>query len=86
MANDGVLARVSTRVSQSSVVNKGKDIVSGAAYQGKRLWKSTGKATWYLRTTLLILVVPLIIVMDREQQLLEVESQNAALLGNSAPK
>ncbi|KAL5713722.1 Mitochondrial import receptor subunit TOM22 [Ranunculus cassubicifolius] len=82
-SNEGVLARVSSSVSQSSVVNKGKEIASSAVYMGKRLYQSTGKATWYLGTTVLILVVPLIIVMDREQQLLEMEEHSSALLGTS---
>jgi len=33
----------------------------------------------------LVLVVPLIIEMDREQQMVDLESQQAGLLGSSAP-
>jgi import receptor subunit TOM22 len=45
-----------------------------------------GKAGWIAGTTFLILVVPLIIEMDREQQLVEFESQQLnALTGSAAP-
>ncbi|GJT61899.1 mitochondrial import receptor subunit TOM9-2-like protein [Tanacetum coccineum] len=52
-----------------------------------KLAKSTGKAAWIAGTTFLILVVPLIIKMDREAQLVELEAQQASLLGApSAPQ
>ncbi|CDO99310.1 unnamed protein product [Coffea canephora] len=69
----------------SSIVDKGKRAACNAAYVGKKLLNSTGKATWYLATTLLIFVVPLLITMDREQQLENFELQNQALLGPAPP-
>ena len=54
---------------------------------GSKAWKlsrHTGKAAWIAGTTLLILVVPLIIEMDREQQMLEFENQQIGAL--TAPK
>ncbi|XP_052189347.1 mitochondrial import receptor subunit TOM9-2-like [Diospyros lotus] len=79
--SEGVLSRVS----QSAVVYKGKKVASDAAYMTKRLLKSTGKAAWIAGTTFLILVVPLIIEMDREQQLNDLELQQASLLGTPTP-
>ncbi|XP_043722621.1 mitochondrial import receptor subunit TOM9-2-like [Telopea speciosissima] len=79
--DDGILARVSSTISQSPIVYHGKRVVSDAAFVTKKLLKSTGKAAWIAGTTFLILVVPLIIEMDREQQLNELEMQQASLLG-----
>ncbi|KAH0685174.1 hypothetical protein KY284_015727 [Solanum tuberosum] len=77
--NDGVLARIS----KSSIVTKGKQAACGATYVGKKLAKSTGKAAWLVATTFLVLGLPLIIVMDREQQLNDLDLQQASLLGAS---
>ncbi|XP_010262447.1 PREDICTED: mitochondrial import receptor subunit TOM9-2-like [Nelumbo nucifera] len=78
---EGVLARVTNTISQSSIVQQGKLVASDAAFVTKKLLKSTGKAAWIAGTTFLILVVPLIIEMDREQQMNELEMQQASLLG-----
>ncbi|KAL6968144.1 Mitochondrial import receptor subunit TOM9-2 [Sarracenia purpurea var. burkii] len=79
--SEGVLSRVSSTISQSPIVFQGKRAASDAAFVAKKLLKSTGKAAWIAGTTFLILVVPLIIEMDREQQLNELEMQQASLLG-----
>ncbi|XP_042516455.1 mitochondrial import receptor subunit TOM9-2 [Macadamia integrifolia] len=78
---DGILARVTSTVSESQIVNYGKQVASDATFVTKKLMKSTGKAAWIAGTTFLILVVPLIIEMDREQVLTELEMQQASLLG-----
>ncbi|XP_052187249.1 mitochondrial import receptor subunit TOM9-2-like [Diospyros lotus] len=84
--SDGILSRVSAKISQSPIVYRGKRAASDAGFVAKKLLKSTGKAAWIAGTTFLILVVPLIIEMDREQQLNELELQQASLLGTpSAP-
>lgn len=83
--NEGVLSRVSSTISQSPIVYQGKKVVSDTAYVAKRILKSTGKAAWITGTTFLILVVPLIIEMDRDQQMTELELQNASLLGTPPP-
>ncbi|KAK4407267.1 Mitochondrial import receptor subunit TOM9-2 [Sesamum angolense] len=82
-SDDGILSRVSYSVSQSPIVYRGKKAASDTAYVAKKLLKSTGKAAWIAGTTFLVLVVPLIIEMDREQQLNELELQQASLLGAS---
>ncbi|GFZ10711.1 mitochondrial import receptor subunit TOM9-2-like [Actinidia eriantha] len=79
--SEGILSRISSGVSQSPVVYHGKRAAADATYVAKRLLKSTGKAAWIAGTTFLILVVPLIIEMDREQQLNDLELQQASLLG-----
>lgn len=43
------------------------------SYVAKRLALSTGKAAWIAATTFLVLVVPLIVELDREQTLIDME-------------
>ncbi|XP_074592007.1 mitochondrial import receptor subunit TOM9-2-like [Curcuma longa] len=78
---EGVLSRISSSVSQSAIVARGRTAAAEAATVTKKLLRSTGKAAWIAGTTFLILIVPLIIEMDREQQLNELEMQQSALLG-----
>ncbi|CBI37180.3 hypothetical protein PVL29_008995 [Vitis rotundifolia] len=84
--NEGILSRVSNSISQSPILFQGRQAASDAAVVAKKLFKSTGKAAWIAGTTFLILVVPLIIEMDREQQMNELEMQQASLLGTPAQK
>ncbi|CAI9776027.1 unnamed protein product [Fraxinus pennsylvanica] len=79
-ASDSILSRVS----DYSIVRKGKTAACDAAYLAKRLMKSTGKAAWIVATSFIVLGLPLIIEMDREAQLNELELQQASLLGTSA--
>jgi len=48
-----------------------------------KLLLSTGHAAWVTGTSLLVLGVPLIIEMDREQQLVEMESQQLGVLSGA---
>ncbi|KAH7863290.1 hypothetical protein Vadar_015775 [Vaccinium darrowii] len=80
-SSDGILSRVSSKISESPIIYQGKRAASDAGFVAKKLLKSTGKAAWIAGTTFLILVVPLIIEMDREQQFNELELQQASLLG-----
>ncbi|KAK9288952.1 hypothetical protein L1049_017423 [Liquidambar formosana] len=79
--NPGVLSRVSNTILQSPIVHQGRRTASDAAFVAKNLLRSTGKAAWIVGTTFIILFVPLIIEMDRDQQLTEIELQQASLLG-----
>ncbi|KAJ6401670.1 hypothetical protein OIU84_016967 [Salix udensis] len=69
------------KINNSQIVSKGKQAASDTVFVAKKLLKSTGKAAWIAGTTFLILAVPLIIEMDREQQLNELELQQQSLLG-----
>ncbi|XP_047333169.1 mitochondrial import receptor subunit TOM9-2-like [Impatiens glandulifera] len=77
----GILSKFSNAVSQSPIVYRGKRAASDVGYVANRLLESTKKAAWIAGTTFLILIVPLIIEMDREQQLNELDMQQASLLG-----
>ncbi|RWW26160.1 hypothetical protein GW17_00009481 [Ensete ventricosum] len=84
-ASEGVLTRVSSSISQSRIVARGKAAAAETGTVAKKLLRSTGKAAWIAGTTFLVLVVPLIIEMDREQQLNELEMQQSTLLGTLTP-
>ena len=54
--------------------------VASTSYAAKRLFVSFKKAAWIASTTVLVLLVPLVIEMDREQQILEMEKQQMDVL------
>ncbi|KAL0548094.1 hypothetical protein IC582_012539 [Cucumis melo] len=83
-SNDDSDARFSRSVSESSIYRQSRRAASNTAFVTNELLRSTGKAAWIAGTTFLILIVPLIIEMDREQQLNEFELQQATLLGAPA--
>jgi import receptor subunit TOM22 len=49
-------------------------------YAAKRLAISFGRALWLASTTVLVLVLPLVIEMDREQQLVDMEKEQMGVL------
>ena len=78
-----LISRASRNVSLSSIVIHAKRTASKSIVVSKKLLRSTGKAVWIAGTTFLILAVPLIIEMDCDQQLTEIELQNASLFGTA---
>lgn len=54
--------------------------IADSAFVAWRLTRSTGKAAWIAVSSFLVLVVPLIIELDREQQLVEFEAQQLGAL------
>lgn len=79
--SDETSSGVIARLRESPIVLRGRQAACDAAFVAKKLLKSTGKAAWIAGTTFLVVVVPLIIEMDREQQLNDLELQQASLLG-----
>lgn len=63
---------------------KGFSISSSSGKIFRKVLIHTGKAAWILGTTLLVLGVPLVIEMDREQQLTEMENQQMSVLSGGA--
>lgn len=57
-----------------------KKLATDGMLAAKRLLLSTGKAAWVLGTTFLIVVLPVIVELDREQQALELENQQLGVL------
>jgi import receptor subunit TOM22 len=51
----------------------------------RKLLLHTGKAAWIFGTTMIVVALPLIIEMDREQQLMEMENQQMGVLSGGAP-
>ncbi|CAH8251095.1 unnamed protein product [Arabidopsis lyrata] len=69
------------KISNYEIVSQGRRAACDAVHVSKKLLKSTGKAAWIAGTTLLILVVPLILELEKDQQLSEFEFQQTSLLG-----
>lgn len=51
----------------------------------RKLFASFKKAAWIASTTSLVLLIPLIIEMDREQQIIELEKEQMSVLTGAAP-
>ncbi len=64
----------------NSNANALSDYLSAAGSKAWKLSRHTGKAAWIAGTSFLVLIVPLIIEMDREQQMLEFENQQIGAL------
>uniref|UniRef100_A0A803LLV9 Uncharacterized protein n=1 Tax=Chenopodium quinoa TaxID=63459 RepID=A0A803LLV9_CHEQI len=82
---EGILARVTSTVSDSPIYQKGVETATKTADITKKLFKSTGKAAWIVGTTFLVLALPLIIELERDGQIDAMELQQASLLGTPPP-
>jgi import receptor subunit TOM22 len=63
-----------------SVFVSARNVIANTSFVAWKLAKSTGKAAWIASTTFLLLVAPLIVEMDREQQMVEFENQSLGAL------
>ncbi|CAN8295712.1 unnamed protein product [Cochlearia groenlandica] len=79
--SDGSDESILEKISNSEIASQGRRAACDAVYVSKKLLWSTGKAAWLAGTTFVLLVVPLIIEMERDQQLGEIEFQQASFLG-----
>ncbi|KAL4190587.1 hypothetical protein AMTRI_Chr07g76490 [Amborella trichopoda] len=79
--SDGIVARVSNSIVQSSLFKMTKSAASKSQDVSWKVLKKTGSAMWFASTVLLVLVVPLIVEIDKEQQINEQEAQNATVFG-----
>lgn len=62
-------------------------VASNTLYAARRLALSFGKAAWIASTTFLILAVPLIVELDREQQQIDMEKEQLSVLtSGQAPR
>lgn len=57
-----------------------QSLSKNSLYASKKLFTSFKKAAWIASTSVLILLVPLIIEMDREQQIMEMEKEQLNVL------
>lgn len=56
-----------------------------ANYAARKLFLSFKKAAWISSTTLLVMLVPLIIEMDRDSQMMEMEKDQMSVLTGPSP-
>jgi len=73
-----------SQAQQSKAMKTFQNAITDARTVAWKLAKSTGRAGWITATSCLILLVPLIIEMDREQQLVEFENQQLGALTGGA--
>jgi import receptor subunit TOM22 len=73
----------SSKAQQKKALSSVSGTLAAARSVAWKLAKSTGRAGWITASTCLVLLVPLIIEMDREQQLVEFENQQLGALTGS---
>jgi import receptor subunit TOM22 len=78
------IQRTMVEITSAAASPASKVTVTDATRVARKLLLHTGKAMWILGTSLIVLAVPLIIEMDREQQLVEMENQQMGVLSGGA--
>uniref|UniRef100_A0A5K0WLL1 Mitochondrial import receptor subunit TOM22 homolog n=1 Tax=Nymphaea colorata TaxID=210225 RepID=A0A5K0WLL1_9MAGN len=71
---------VSSSIHQSLIFQKGKKAASATAVCSLKLLCNIGKVAWIANTTFLMIIIPLIIEMDGDQQMNDLELQQSSLL------
>ena len=61
------------------------EALNNTTYVAYRLWKSTGNAFWISATTFLVVVMPLILEMDKDQSMSDFENQQLGALTGPQP-
>ena len=61
------------------------EALNNTTYVAYRLWKSTGNAFWISATTFLVVVMPLIVEMDKDQSMSDFENQQLGALTGPQP-
>ena len=67
----------------SSAADTLRAVAANSIYAARRLALSFGKAAWIASTTFLVLAVPLIVELDREQQQIDLEKEQLSVLTNA---
>jgi import receptor subunit TOM22 len=68
------------RANESAAVQRSKTLAKQASSAGWSLTGKGGKAMWVIGTSLVIMVLPLVLEVEREQGFIEAQQQQEALL------
>ena len=75
---------VPTRSEEAKSAKPVKFTTADVSRAARKLAVHTGKAAWTFGTSFLVLVVPLIVQLHREEQLIELEKEQLGVLNSSS--